>query len=102
MDLGIPLKMEEPRSRNKERLEASFTWLCELEMLKQRQESLVLGALSLGDSVPGCQAWGDVGPARGGREQEQLTLRLQLVGDKKDAFGIPSGDVDIRAGLGKV
>lgn len=108
MDLGIPLKMEEARSRNKERLEASFAWLCELEMLKQRQESLVLGALSLGDSVPGCQAWGDVGPARGGREQEQLTLRLQLVGDENDAFGIPSsgllslyGDVDIRAGVGK-
>ncbi|KAK2894978.1 hypothetical protein Q8A67_012207 [Cirrhinus molitorella] len=70
--------MEEERSRNKERLEASLTWLCELEILKQRQESLVLGALSLGDSVPGCPAWGDVGPARSSREQEQLTLRRQL------------------------
>ncbi|XP_067275697.1 dapper homolog 3 [Pseudorasbora parva] len=70
--------MEEERGRIKERLEASFAWLCELEMLKQRQESLVLGALSLGDSVPGCPAWGDVGPARSSREQEQLTLRLQL------------------------
>lgn len=80
MDLGIPLKMEEERSRNKERLEASLTWLCELEILKQRQESLVLGALSLGDSVPGYPAWGDVGPARSSREQEQLTLRRQLVG----------------------
>ncbi|XP_026086919.1 uncharacterized protein LOC113061739 [Carassius auratus] len=70
--------MEEERSRNKERLEASLTWLCELEILKQRQESLVLGALSLGDSVPGCPAWGDVGPAPSSREQEQLTLRRQL------------------------
>ncbi|XP_050990562.1 dapper homolog 3 [Labeo rohita] len=70
--------MEEERSRNKERLEASLTWLCELEILKQRQESLVLGALSLGDSVPGYPAWGDVGPARSSREQEQLTLRRQL------------------------
>ncbi|XP_059363052.1 dapper homolog 3-like isoform X1 [Carassius carassius] len=70
--------MEEERSRNKERLEASLTWLCELEILKQRQESLVLGALSLGDSVPGCPAWGDVGPARSSREQEHITLRRQL------------------------
>lgn len=80
MDLGIPQKMEEERSLNKERLEASLTWLCELEILKQRQESLVLGALSLGDSVAGCPARGDVGPARSSREQEQLTLRRQLVG----------------------
>ncbi|XP_043119986.1 dapper homolog 3 [Puntigrus tetrazona] len=70
--------MEEERGRNKERLEAGLTWLCELEILKQRQESLVLGALSLGDSAPGCPAWGDVGPARSSREQEQLTLRRQL------------------------
>ncbi|XP_056090202.1 dapper homolog 3 [Rhinichthys klamathensis goyatoka] len=64
--------------RIQQRLEASFAWLCELEVLKQRQESLVLGALSLGDSLPGCPVWGDVGPARSSREQEQLTLRLQL------------------------
>ncbi|TRY94196.1 hypothetical protein DNTS_027586 [Danionella cerebrum] len=71
--------MEEELNRNKERLEAGLTWLCELEVLKQRQESLVLGALELGDSlVPGCQAWGDVGPARSNREHEQLTLRRQL------------------------
>ncbi|KAG1938739.1 dapper 1-B [Pimephales promelas] len=69
--------MEEHR-RTQQRLEASFAWLCELEILKQRQESLVLGALSLGDSQPGCPVWGDVGPARSSREQEQLTLRLQL------------------------
>ncbi|XP_051952631.1 dapper homolog 3 [Xyrauchen texanus] len=79
--------MDGERSRNKERLEASLTWLCELEMLKQRQESLVLGALSLGDTVPGCLAWGDVGPARSSsREHEQLTLRRQL----KRLQGAPS------------
>uniref|UniRef100_A0A3Q1IXF4 Uncharacterized protein n=1 Tax=Anabas testudineus TaxID=64144 RepID=A0A3Q1IXF4_ANATE len=38
------------RSRNKERLEASLAGLCELELLKQRQESRVLSALCLGDS----------------------------------------------------
>ncbi|KAI7802537.1 putative dapper-like protein 3-like [Triplophysa rosa] len=70
--------MEEERSRTKERLEISLAWLCELDILKQRQESLVLGALALGDTVPGCPAWGDVGPARSSREHEQLTLRRQL------------------------
>ncbi|XP_077104653.1 uncharacterized protein dact3b [Siphateles boraxobius] len=78
MDLGVPLKMMEEHGMIKQRLEASFAWLCDLEVLKQRQESLVLGALSLGDSLPGCPVWGDVGPARSIREQEQLTLRLQL------------------------
>jgi len=81
VDPGVPLKMMEEHRRTQQRLEASFAWLCELEILKQRQESLVLGALSLGDSQPGCPVWGDVGPARSSREQEQLTLRLQLVGD---------------------
>ncbi|KAK1785349.1 hypothetical protein P4O66_018730 [Electrophorus voltai] len=83
MHRGISLQMTSERSRNKERLEASLTWLCELELLKQRQESLVLGALSLGDTVPGCPAWGDLQPARSAesgpsREQEDLTLRRQL------------------------
>uniref|UniRef100_A0A8C8G0Q5 Uncharacterized protein n=1 Tax=Oncorhynchus tshawytscha TaxID=74940 RepID=A0A8C8G0Q5_ONCTS len=55
---SFPMTAE--RSRNKERLEASLSGLCELELLKQRQECLVLSALSLGDSVPGRPAWGDV------------------------------------------
>ncbi|XP_035635651.1 dapper homolog 1-like isoform X1 [Oncorhynchus keta] len=55
---SFPMTAE--RSRNKERLEASLAGLCELELLKQRQECLVLSALSLGDSVPGRPAWGDV------------------------------------------
>nr|XP_029527445.1 dapper homolog 1-like isoform X1 [Oncorhynchus nerka] len=58
---SFPMTAE--RSRNKERLEASLAGLCELELLKQRQECLVLSALSLGDSVPGRPAWGDVQPA---------------------------------------
>ncbi|XP_056622568.1 uncharacterized protein LOC130435763 isoform X2 [Triplophysa dalaica] len=74
----ICVKMEKERSRTKERLEISLEWLCELDILKQRQESLVLGALALGDTVPGCPAWGDVCPARTSREHEQLTLRRQL------------------------
>ncbi|KAK7925447.1 hypothetical protein WMY93_007757 [Mugilogobius chulae] len=44
--LMFPFKEE--RSRNKERLEASLAALCELELLKQRQESRVLTALRLG------------------------------------------------------
>ncbi|XP_008278278.1 uncharacterized protein LOC103356024 isoform X2 [Stegastes partitus] len=54
---SLPMKVE--RSRNKERLEASLAGLCELELLKQRQESRVLSALCLGDSpVSGRQPWG--------------------------------------------
>lgn len=53
---SLPMKAE--RSRNKERLEASLTGLCELELLKQRQECRVLSALCLGDSpVPRHPRW---------------------------------------------
>uniref|UniRef100_A0A8C4GKA1 Dapper homolog 3 n=1 Tax=Dicentrarchus labrax TaxID=13489 RepID=A0A8C4GKA1_DICLA len=53
------------RSRNKERLEASLAGLCELELLKQRQECRVLSALCLGDSpVPGRPPWGALRSAR--------------------------------------
>lgn len=74
---SFPVTVE--RGRTKERLEASLAGLCELELRKQRQECLVLGALSLGEpldqdrSRPGDLAcfssWG----------QENLTLRRQLV-----------------------
>lgn len=66
------------RSRNKERLEASLAGLGELELSKQRQECLVLGALALGEPMPenytrnelsGFSSW----------EQENLTLRRHLV-----------------------
>lgn len=55
--LMFPFKAE--RSRNKERLESSLAALCELELLKQRQESRVLSALCLGDcgTAPGRTAW---------------------------------------------
>ncbi|XP_072309369.1 dapper homolog 3 [Eucyclogobius newberryi] len=71
----FPMTVE--RSRTKGCLEASLAGLCELELRKQRQESLVLGALALGDpvpvqSAPGADAcftiWG----------QDNLTLRRQL------------------------
>lgn len=60
------------RSRTKERLEASLAGLCELELRKQRQECLVLGALALGHprgELGTFSSWG----------QENLTLRRQLV-----------------------
>ncbi|XP_029304891.1 dapper 1-like [Cottoperca gobio] len=60
---SMPMKAE--RSRNKERLEASLAGLCELELLKQRQECRVLSALCLGDSpVPGRPPWGALRSAR--------------------------------------
>ncbi|XP_029923902.1 dapper 1-like [Myripristis murdjan] len=60
---SLPMKAE--RSRNKERLEASLAGLCELELLKQRQECRVLSALCLGDSpAPGRPAWGALRPVR--------------------------------------
>ncbi|KAF3706821.1 Dapper 1-B [Channa argus] len=53
----LPMKAE--RSRNKERLEASLSGLCELELLKQRQECRVRSALCLGDSSVPCRPpWG--------------------------------------------
>lgn len=73
---SFPVTVE--RSRTKQRLEASLVGLCELELRKQRQECLVLGALALGDPPvqhnPGAEAacfrsWG----------QENLTLRRKLV-----------------------
>lgn len=60
---SLPMKAE--RSWNKERLEASLAGLCELELLKQRQECRVLSALCLGDSpVPGRPPWGALRSAR--------------------------------------
>lgn len=75
---SFPVTVE--RSRTKERLEASLAGLCELELRKQRQECLVLGALALGEQPP------PEGSSRGGDlacfsswGQENLTLRRQLV-----------------------
>nr|XP_046267164.1 dapper homolog 3-like isoform X2 [Scatophagus argus] len=59
MLLALSLPMKAERSRNKQRLEASLAGLCELELLKQRQEYRVLSALYLGDSpVTGRPTWG--------------------------------------------
>lgn len=79
---SFPLTVE--RSGTKERVEASLAGLCELELRKQRQECLVLGALALsGDPSVAQQR----SPHRSGAEvacfsdwgQENLTLRRQLV-----------------------
>ncbi|XP_072514884.1 dapper homolog 3 [Salminus brasiliensis] len=76
------------RSRYKERLEASLAGLLELEVLKERQEGLVLGALALIDSGCGRPPWGllrhgfSLSPARAGEhsalaEQQGLMAVLQ-------------------------
>ncbi|CAB1420648.1 unnamed protein product [Pleuronectes platessa] len=82
---SFPVTVE--RSRTKERLEASLAGLCELELRKQRQECLVLGALAVGqpparDSSGGKLAcfssWG----------QENLTLRRQLSALQSSPWGL--------------
>lgn len=76
---SVPIKAE--RSRNKERLEASLAGLCELELLKQRQESRVLSALCLGDSPR--PPWGALRSARcamdapNGNASDEYGLKLQ-------------------------
>lgn len=86
---SLPMKAE--RSRNKERLEASLAGLCELELLKQRQECRVLSALCLGDSpVPGRPPWGSLRSARcaldapKGNASEDFNRRLQAVSRLSD------------------
>ncbi|KAL4660637.1 dapper3-like [Arapaima gigas] len=73
------------RSRHKERLEASLTELCELELLRQRQESLVLGALALvdapctaGQAGRGDPEAGRCAPQPAPRAHDALSLRRQL------------------------
>ncbi|KAM8902382.1 dapper homolog 3 [Spinachia spinachia] len=80
--LSFPATSE--RGRTKERLEASLSGLCELELRKQRQECLVLGALALGDPLLEGRC-GGAGGGGGGElagfsswGQENLTLRRQL------------------------
>lgn len=81
---SLPMKAE--RSRNKERLEASLAGLCELELLKQRQECRVLSALCLGDSpVSGRPPWGALRSelctldAPNGSASDDYGLRPQIV-----------------------
>lgn len=73
---SFPVTVE--RSRTKERLEASLAGLCELELRKQRQECLVLGALALGDPLPQDSSTGELA-CFSSWGQENLTLRRQLV-----------------------
>lgn len=73
---SFPVTVE--RSRTKERLEASLAGLCELELRKQRQECLVLGALALGDPLPQDTSRGELS-CFSSWGQENLTLRRQLV-----------------------
>lgn len=73
---SFPVTVE--RSRTKERLEASLTGLCELELRKQRQECLVLGALALGDPLLEDRSRGELA-CFSSWGQENLTLRRQLV-----------------------
>lgn len=73
---SFPVTVE--RSRTKERLEASLAGLCELELRKQRQECLVLGALALGDPRARDCARGELATFSSWGK-ENLTLRRQLV-----------------------
>ncbi|KAM4627317.1 dapper homolog 3-like [Polymixia lowei] len=75
------------RSRTKERLEASLAGLCELELRKQRQECLVLGALALGDPVPHNTSRSDMS-CFGSWGQENLTLRRQLSALQNSPWGL--------------
>ncbi|XP_071029314.1 dapper homolog 3-like [Oncorhynchus clarkii lewisi] len=69
---SFPMTAE--RRRNKERLEASLAGICELELLKQSQECLVLSALSIRDSVPGRPAWGNLQPTRSSPDTANCAL----------------------------
>ncbi|XP_067102671.1 dapper homolog 3-like [Osmerus mordax] len=84
-EVFFPMTVE--RSRNKERLEASLAGLCELELRKQKQECLVLGALTLGDpmienasrsELSGFSSW----------DQDNLTLRRQLSSLQSSPWGL--------------
>ncbi|XP_029373711.1 dapper homolog 3 [Echeneis naucrates] len=82
---SFPVTVE--RSRTKERLEASLAGLCELELRKQRQECLVLGALALGDPPPQDGSRGELG-CFSSWGQENLTLRRQLSALQSSPWGL--------------
>ncbi|CAJ1065878.1 dapper homolog 3-like isoform X1 [Xyrichtys novacula] len=82
---SFPVTVE--RSRTKERLEASLAGLCELELRKQRQECLVLGALALGDPLPQDSSRGELA-CFSSWGQENLTLRRQLSALQSSPWGL--------------
>ncbi|XP_042343176.1 dapper homolog 3-like [Plectropomus leopardus] len=82
---SFPVTVE--RSRTKERLEASLAGLCELELRKQRQECLVLGALALGDPLPQDCSRGELA-CFSSWGQENLTLRRQLSALQSSPWGL--------------
>ncbi|XP_056230671.1 dapper homolog 3 [Seriola aureovittata] len=82
---SFPVTVE--RSRTKERLEASLAGLCELELRKQRQECLVLGALALGDPLPQDSSTGELA-CFSSWGQENLTLRRQLSALQSSPWGL--------------
>ncbi|XP_053177389.1 dapper homolog 3-like [Scomber japonicus] len=82
---SFPVTVE--RTRTKERLEASLAGLCELELRKQRQECLVLGALALGDPLPQDTSRGEM-PCFSSWGQENLTLRRQLSAFQNSPWGL--------------
>ncbi|XP_047449971.1 dapper homolog 3-like isoform X2 [Mugil cephalus] len=82
---SFPVTVE--RSRTKERLEASLTGLCELELRRQRQECLVLGALALGDPLAQDSSRGQLA-CFSSWGQENLTLRRQLSALQSSPWGL--------------
>ncbi|XP_038141772.1 dapper 1-A-like isoform X1 [Cyprinodon tularosa] len=83
--LSFPATVE--RSRTKERLEASLAGLCELELRRQRQERLVLGALALGESLAQDGSRGEL-ECFSSWGQENLTLRRQLSALHSSPWGL--------------
>ncbi|KAM3874979.1 dapper homolog 3-like [Diretmus argenteus] len=87
MHRAFSFPMTAVRSRTKERLEASLSALCELELRKQRQECLVLGALALGDPVDRDSSTGELS-CFSSWGQENLTLRRQLSALQSSPWGL--------------
>uniref|UniRef100_A0A3P9D900 Dapper homolog 1 n=1 Tax=Maylandia zebra TaxID=106582 RepID=A0A3P9D900_9CICH len=96
--------MKTGRSRNKERLQASLAGLCELGLLKQRQESRVLRALGIKDpSSTGGPDWGALCSelcamdAPKGKESCGLNLHHQVAELKVDCEVKSSDSTDLDA-----
>ncbi|XP_030600878.1 dapper homolog 3 isoform X2 [Archocentrus centrarchus] len=82
---SFPVTVE--RSRTKERLEVCVAGLCELELRRQRQECLVLGAMALGDPLAQESSRGEL-RCFSSWGQENLTLRRQLSALQSSPWGL--------------